>query len=104
MFFGSTYKGSVTDITALPVMAEEKGSTDYLAYFFFFPPLLCVSFCWMWGISTTHFCCKDSCVPTAPADLGAFGGLATIFKLFLDAGSPAEVWECEMIDYLHRTA
>lgn len=28
VFFGSTYKDSVTDITALPVMAKEKGSTD----------------------------------------------------------------------------
>lgn len=28
VFFGSTYKDSVTDITALPVMAKEKGATD----------------------------------------------------------------------------
>lgn len=28
VLFGSTYKDSVTDITALPVMAKEKGSTD----------------------------------------------------------------------------
>lgn len=28
VFFGSTYKENVTDITALPVIAREKGSAD----------------------------------------------------------------------------
>lgn len=28
VFFGSTYKDSVADITALPVMAKKKSSTD----------------------------------------------------------------------------
>lgn len=47
VFFGSTYKDSVTDVTALPVMAKEKGSTDYWACFFliFIFPLLCMCFC-----------------------------------------------------------
>lgn len=41
VFFGSTYKDSITDITALPVMAKEKGSTDYWACFPH-PPSSCV--------------------------------------------------------------
>lgn len=48
VFFGSTYKDSVTDVTALPVMAKEKGLTDYWACFFFLIfifPLLCMCFC-----------------------------------------------------------
>lgn len=81
VFFASTYKDSVADITALPGMAKEKSSTDYWACFF---PHLCV--CAFVGDEElallVYF--KDSWVHTTPSDLGTFGSLRQRFQVFFE--------------------